>query len=236
MKKGTLYLIPSVIAENKTETIPDQVKEVLSGLSYFMAENVRTTRRYISSLKLGVNIETLHFDELSKKTRNEQIAELMGPLDQGYDMGILSESGCPGVADPGAKAVSYAHKNSIDVIPLVGPSSIILALMASGFNGQKFRFNGYLPVDKHELPKALKELERSSTKNDQTEIFIETPYRNNQLLESIKKYCSATTKLCIAKDLTGENHLVQTRSISDWKKQSIDLHKKPTVFMLYCHS
>ena len=233
MKKGELYVIPTVIAEGTNSTIPDQVKEVISRLQYFLAENTRTARRYISSLKVGVTIESLDFGELNKRTSDQQIGALLEPLKQGHDMGVLSESGCPGIADPGSKAVRYAHQHDFNVIPLVGPSSILLALMASGFNGQKFRFNGYLPIDKQALPKALKALELNAVKTDQTEIFIETPYRNNQLLEGIKKHCKSDMQLCIARDLLGENHFVQTKTVSEWKKQSIDLHKKPTVFLLY---
>ena len=230
---GKLYLIPTVIAENAQDSIPEQVRAVLTDCEYFLVENVRTARRYISSLKLGVTIEDLHFEVLDKKTSDAEVNRLMQPVFKGLHVGILSESGCPGIADPGSKAVGWAHAHSIEVVPLVGPSSLLLALMASGFNGQKFAFHGYLPVDKKELAKAIRNLEAESSKINQTQVFIETPYRNNQLLNTILSSTHPETKLCICRDVTGSNALVKTKTIREWKNQLPDLHKVPTVFVLY---
>lgn len=229
-----LYLIPNVIAENTAqETIPEQVREIIKNTKYYLVENVRTARRFISSLKTGVVIEELHFEVLDKKTKPHVLQELFKPINKGENIGVISESGCPGVADPGALAVEYAHKNKIEVVPLVGPSSILMALMASGFNGQKFCFHGYIPIDKKEAAKTLKQLEADSLKNRQTQIFIETPFRNNQLFEVLIKACNPETKLCIAKDVSGSKEYIKTYTIQQWKKNKPELHKSPTVFLLY---
>ncbi len=233
MKKGRLYLIPSVIAEGDTSSIPEQVRKIIPRLEYYLVENVRTARRYISSLRSGVDIGSLQFEELNKNTRADEIEKLMAPLLAGKDMGVMSEAGCPGIADPGSRAVDYAHRKGIKVIPLVGPSSIMLALMASGFNGQRFCFHGYLPIDKDKLSPAIKNLEKNSARYNQTEIFIETPYRNNTMLTNLLKFCHDNTRLCIARDITGEYELIQTNTIKRWKEITIDLHKKPTVFLLF---
>lgn len=230
---GKLYLIPTVLAEEATTTIPDQVREVLSKVSFFLVENVRTSRRYISSLKLGLTIEELRFELLDKKTSRQQLNELLQPLLEGVNIGVLSESGCPGIADPGALAAEWAHKNNIEVIPLVGPSSIFLALMASGFNGQKFCFHGYLPIDKRELETEVRRLEQESRKLDQTQIFIETPYRNNQLLKTLTQVNHPDTLICIAKNVTGTGEVIRTCTVKQWRNESIDLHKIPTVFLMY---
>jgi len=232
MGLGKLYIIPSVISDNKN-VIPDQVREVIAQTDYFLVENLRTARRYISSLKLGLTIEELSFELLDKKTPDHQVEKIMQPVLQGKNAGLLSESGCPGVADPGSEAVKYAHKKGIEVIPLVGPSSIILALMASGFNGQQFAFHGYLPIDKKELDKRIKQLEDESRKKKQTQIFIEAPYRNNQLLKAIIGSASPDTQVCVARDISGPNEWVKTCQIKEWKNKKIDLHKIPTVFLLY---
>ncbi len=231
--KGKLFLIPTVIADDTSQAIPQQVKDVLSSIKTFLVENVRTSRRYISSLRLDLTIEELQFDVLDKKTSKQRLDELLRPLLDGENMGILSESGCPGIADPGAIAVNWAHKKNIDVIPLVGPSSIFLALMASGFNGQKFCFNGYLPIDKKELEKEIRKLEQESRRSNQTQIFIETPYRNNQLFKTLTQVSDSRTMLCISKDVTGKTEMIKTKTMEQWKKESIDLHKIPTVFLLY---
>ena len=232
MEKGKLYLVPTVIAGGRSDSIPSQVKQVITGLDHFLVENVRTARRYISSLALGIDLPSIQFDELTKDTPVQEIETLMSPLVEGKDMGVLSESGCPGVADPGAKAVSFAHRHGITVVPLVGPSSILLALMASGLNGQKFCFHGYLPIDKGKLQATLKALERNSSKHHQAEIFIETPYRNNALFANLLRFCDDHTLLCVARDITGEHELIQTFTVRQWRKKEIDLHKKPTVFLL----
>lgn len=233
MSKGRLYVIPTVIADNQESTIPQHVLSVIKGTNVFLVENIRTARRYISSLKLGLIIEDLEFSVLDKKTADEELSRLMQPLLKGTDIGILSESGCPGIADPGAKAVEWAHKHNVKVVPLVGPSSLLLALMGSGFNGQKFCFHGYLPIDKKPLEAEIRRLVTESSRFNQTQIFIETPYRNNQLLKTMLSICDNSTQLCIARDLTGAKEFIETHSIKDWKGQDIDLHKVPTVFLLY---
>ncbi len=233
MSKGTLYLIPTVIADHQTDTIPVQVKELLKTLRYFLVENVRTSRRYISSLSLGLTIEDLNFEVLNKNTKNTDLDVLMEPLIKGHNMGILSESGCPGVADPGAHAVAWAQRRGYKVIPLVGPSSILLALMGSGFNGQKFCFHGYLPIDKKKLETEIRRLEAESRNSYQTQIFIETPFRNNQLFKTLTQVNNNDTLLCIAKNLTAPDQLIETKTIAEWKKTVIDLHKIPTVFLMY---
>ena len=234
MSKGKIYLIPNVIAENTAQdAICEQVRDVVKTTTYYLVENIRTARRYISSLKTGVTIEDLQFEVLDKKTKFEQLLELVAPLNDGKDIGIISESGCPGVADPGSLAVEYAHQFGYDVVPLVGPSSILMALMASGFNGQKFCFHGYIPIDKKEATKALKHLESESLKQKQTQIFIETPYRNNQLFDTIVRTCHPATRLCVAKDVSGKDQFIKTHSIEKWKKNKPELHKSPTVFLLF---
>lgn len=230
---GRLFLIPTVIALEANDTIPKQVLEIFQEIDVFLVENVRTARRYISSLKLGLTIEELSFIVLDKKTTAQQLESMMKPLANGGSFGVLSESGCPGVADPGSAAVAWAHKNDVQVIPLVGPSSVLLALMASGFNGQNFAFHGYLPIDKKDLALEIRNYEQESRKRNQTQIFIETPYRNNQLLETLLNSCRGNTIICVAKDLNGPNETVLTRSVNAWKNTEIDLHKVPTVFLLY---
>ena len=233
-KKGKLYLIPTPLAENSNEKLTTpQLQEVIRNLDHFLVENVRTARRFISSLKLGVVIEKLRFEILDKNTKPDALALLCQPLLSGVDIGVMSEAGCPGIADPGNLAVAYAHDNRIEVIPLIGPSSIFMALMASGFNGQSFTFHGYLPIEKHQRTNAIKFLERDARQKNQTQIFMETPYRNNQLLEAIMKVCDPHSLLCIAKNVSGAKEMIKTKSIKDWKKSKIDLHKAPTIFLLY---
>jgi 16S rRNA (cytidine1402-2'-O)-methyltransferase len=233
MPKGKLFLIPNVLAENTAHwVISPQVQEVIAHTKIFLVENPRSARRYISSLKLGVNLEEVHMEILDKGTPPESINRLMQPLMNGADMGVISEAGCPGIADPGALAVSYAHQKGIQVVPISGPSSMFLALMGSGFNGQSFAFHGYLPIDKNEKASALRKLEAESLKEKRAQIFMETPFRNNQLLEDILNSLNPQTKLCIAKNLTAADELIQTKSISDWKRETIDLHKIPTVFII----
>lgn len=233
MSSASLYLIPTVIAEHQTDVIPEQVKQVVRNTEFFLVENVRTARRFISSLKLGLTIEALHFDVLDKNTSAMDLEKLMKPLYQGKNIGVISESGCPGIADPGSAAVKYAHEHQIKVVPLVGPSAIFLSLMASGFNGQSFSFHGYLPIDKAQLAKTIKRLEEESRKKNQTQIFIETPYRNNQLLENLIKHCHPETLLCVAKDISGKEEFIKTTTVKLWKSIKPDLHKIPTVFLLF---
>jgi 16S rRNA (cytidine1402-2'-O)-methyltransferase len=203
----------------------------LPDIQHFLAEDIRTARRYLSLLKIYPSIEALKFSVLDKNTPASEIQELFSPVFDGFDMGVISESGCPGVADPGALAVEFAHRNGIRVIPMVGPSSILLALMASGLNGQQFCFHGYLPIESKEGTKAIRELERESLTKNQTQIFIETPYRNNALLQNLLKSLKENTRLCIAVDLSGQDENILTRSVNEWKKQTIELPKKPAVFL-----
>jgi 16S rRNA (cytidine1402-2'-O)-methyltransferase len=233
MPKGKLFMIPTVLAENTAHwVISPQVKEVIANTKIFLVENPRSARRYISSLKLGITIEELQFEVLDKDTPPEQVSRLMMPLLNGADIGVISEAGCPGIADPGALAVAYAHQKGIQVVPLSGPSSMFLALMGSGFSGQSFAFHGYLPIDKKERAAALKKLEQESVREKRAQLFMETPFRNNQLLADALASLSPQTKLCIAKNLTASDELIQTKTIADWKNHPLDLHKIPTVFIL----
>ncbi len=229
---GKLYLIPTIIAnDTQTQVIPGQVIHALTSIKHFLAEDVRTARRYLSSLKLYPSIEELQFEVLNKETPPETIEQLMRPLVQGFNLGIISESGCPGVADPGALAVAYAHTQGFQVVPLVGPSSILLALMASGLNGQQFAFNGYLPVDANDASKKIKELERESKLRNQTQIFIETPYRNNAVFMHLIKNLSPNTRLTVALDITGQQEVITTQPVSLWKSKSVEWPKTPAVFL-----
>jgi 16S rRNA (cytidine1402-2'-O)-methyltransferase len=229
---GILYLIPNRIAEGTEDhVIPFQTLESLRKLRFFLAEDVRTARRYLSSLKIFDSIETLQFSVLDKETKESELAELMIPLFNGNDFGVVSESGCPGVADPGALAVSYAHKKNVRVVPLVGPSSILLALMASGLNGQQFAFHGYLPIDSKKASRVIRELERDSKIRKQTQIFIETPFRNNALFQNLMSSLHSETTLCVALDLTSSNERIISKPIRDWKLCKVSLSKVPAVFL-----
>jgi len=231
MTKGKLYLIPTFISEDTVSTvIPQHVLLALKDIRFFLAENVRTSRRYLSGLKIYDSIEGLTFSVLDKETKESELPTLLAPLLEGKNMGVISESGCPGVADPGSMAVRYAHQKGISVIPLVGPSSILLALMASGLNGQSFAFHGYLPVDAKEATRVIKEFEKESISKNQTQLFIETPYRNNQILEHFFNSLKPTTQLSIALDLTGSKEFIQTKSIADWKVNKPTLPKEPAIF------
>jgi len=233
MTKGKLFMIPTVLAENTAHwVISPQVQEVIANTKIFLVENPRSARRYISSLKLGITIEELQIEVLDKDTPPEQVSRLMMPLLNGSDIGVISEAGCPGIADPGALAVAYAHQKGIQVVPLSGPSSMFLALMGSGFSGQSFAFHGYLPIDKKERATTLKKREQESLREKRAQLFMETPFRNNQLLADALATLSSQTKLCIAKNLTAADELIQTKTIADWKIHPLDLHKVPTVFIL----
>lgn len=228
---GKLYLIPLPIAEETLSVIPPHAIDTLKLLDYFLVEEIRTARRYLSSLKIFSSIESIQFQILNKDTKESEIAERLRPLKEGKSIGVLSESGCPGIADPGSLAAKYAHQNEITVVPLVGPSSILLALMASGLNGQRFAFHGYLPVDAREAGLKIKELERESKAKNQTQIFIETPYRNNAIFDHFIKNLSSETLLTVAVDITGHSEFIQTKRISQWKKEKTDWPKNPAVFL-----
>lgn len=217
--------------ETQKSVIPQQVIENLKHIEYFLAEDVRTARRFLSSLKIYESIEALQFEVLNKDTKEKEMANLFKPLMEGKNVGVISESGCPGVADPGALAVAYAHKKKIRVIPLVGPSSILLAMMASGLNGQQFAFHGYLPIDSKEAAKKIKELERESGLKGQTQIFIETPYRNNQVLKHLVDHLGGEINLCVAVNVTGKDEFIKMQTVSDWKRSLPTLPKEPAVFL-----
>lgn len=233
MSERKIYMIPMVIADNtEQDIISNQVKEVIKSLDYFLVENVRTARRYISKLRLGLVIEELEFEVLDRKTKLEQVESYFEKA-KAKNIGILSESGCPGIADPGALAASVAHKQGMRVVPLSGPSSIFMALMSSGFNGQSFVFHGYVPIDKKEREKKIKGMEESAIRLRQTQIFMDTPYRNQKLFEHLIEACHPNTLLSVAKGITGEEEYIATKSISEWKSEKINLHKTPTIFSLY---
>jgi 16S rRNA (cytidine1402-2'-O)-methyltransferase len=233
LNNGTLYLIPTALAPGTAaQVLSPQVREVVSQLSHFFAEELRTARRFVSELRTGRRIEEMTFFEMNKDTPETETAQQLQVLLQGADAGVLSEAGCPGVADPGSVAVRWAHRNGVRVAPLVGPSSILLALMASGLNGQSFAFHGYLPIDRALRAKAVKQLEREAAQKRQTQIFMETPYRNNALLADILQHCQPQTLLCIATQITAPDESIVTRTVAQWRTAPPDLHKKPTIFLL----
>lgn len=228
-----LYLIPAAISDiNLDETIPPANKEVIKPLRYFIVENVRTARRFISSLNVNVTIDDLTFFELSKHTSPNEIPGYLKPLKEGHDVGLISEAGLPGVADPGSDIVHLAHEQNVSVKPLTGPSSIFLALMASGMNGQNFAFNGYLPIQKNKRIQAIQKLEKRSRAERQTQIFMEAPYRNMPLLNDVIKACHARSRLCIAANITSTSEFIKTKTVQQWSKGFPDLHKRPCIFIL----
>ena len=234
IQKGRLYLIPSLLAVGEIDkTIPQGTIDSCRNIRHFLMENPREGRRFLSKLKMPVPIQELHIQQLDKNTSAASIAELLAPISKGFDIGVISDAGCPGVADPGSMAVEYAHKMHYKVVPLVGPSSFLLALMASGFSGQSFAFHGYIPIDKKERSNYLKQMEENSFRKKETQIFMETPYRNNSLLESLIASCRGHTQLCIAADITGEGEFIRTLPLSEWKNEKTDLHKIPAVFLLF---
>jgi 16S rRNA (cytidine1402-2'-O)-methyltransferase len=232
MAKGKLFLIPTIIAEDTQHSvIPASVLSALKQINHFLAEDIRTARRYLSSLKIYDSIEPLDFKILDKKTKEQELKEMFIPIDQGKNLGVLSESGCPGIADPGALAAKYAHANGITVVPLTGPSSIVLSLMASGLNGQKFAFHGYLPVDSKDSVETIKTFEKESRSKSQTQIFIETPYRNKSCVNNLLKALHEDTLLCIAIDITGKDESITTKPVKAWKKDTPEFPKSPAVFL-----
>lgn len=226
-----IYLIPSTLAEGATHVIPPYILNAIKDCNVFFVENERSARRYLKSIWKEIVIDDYQWYAIHK-AEDAVKNEFSKHISEGVNIGIISEAGCPGVADPGQILIGVAHKLGATVIPLVGPSSILLALMASGLNGQQFQFLGYLPIDNGERSKTIKQLENESLKKNCTQIFIETPYRNNQLLETILKTCQPATRLCIAAELTSANESISTKTISDWKKSPPGLHKKPVVFLL----
>ena len=234
MNKGRLYLIPSLLADGKIESvIPEGTLAIIRRLDNFIVEEIRTARRFLIKASINKTIEELTFLVFNEHSKELDLHEFLACTSEGHDIGLLSEAGVPCVADPGSRIVAAAHELGIRVIPLTGPSSILLALMASGFNGQNFCFSGYLPADKALRVKKIKELERMIREKDQTQIFIETPYRNLQLFDSLIEACLEHTQLCIVADVTGENEYIASKSIGAWKKIRPDINKKPAIFLLY---
>ena len=230
---GNLYLIPTTLGESDTaRVIPSEVSAITKNIRYFIVENVRTARRYLRKMDPQLNIDELQFFELNQHTDNSLIEEYLNPIFEGFDVGIISEAGCPGIADPGAEVVKLAHIKQIHVIPLVGPSSILLSLMASGMNGQNFAFIGYIPVKPAERVKAIKEIERRSGVEKQTQIFIEAPYRNTQLISDLISTLNDQTRLCIACDITLETEYIKTQTVGQWKKGVPDMNKRPAIFLI----
>lgn len=233
MQNGTLYLIPVPLAEEVAhKTFTPYLVDTINQIDTYIVENSKTARRFLKEAGLKTPQKDLIVHDYGKHNRTD-LAQFFTELKAGKDVGLMSEAGCPGIADPGADIVAEAHKRNIKVVPLVGPSSILLALMASGFNGQSFAFWGYLPIDKEQRTKRIKDLDLSASRYKQTQIFIETPFRNNQMLEEVLKSCKPNTQLCIASNLTGADEFIKTQSINAWRKEPIDLHKKPTIFLLY---
>jgi 16S rRNA (cytidine1402-2'-O)-methyltransferase len=229
-----LYLIPVTVGDEPPETVlPARVFEVVKQLDYFIVENERSARRFLRKAGVMREFQEVKFFILNKHTPPESLASFIHPLKNGAPVGLLSEAGVPCVADPGNEVVKLCHQNGVRIVPLTGPSSILLALMASGFNGQNFAFHGYLPIQLPALKSKLKSFEEAVFKENQTQIFIETPYRNNKLLEIIAANCHPELLLCIAVELTGQNEMVKTKAIKSWKNKLPDLHKKPAVFLLY---
>lgn len=229
-----LYLIPTSLGDSDLDRIlPAHNTEVVTALKFFIVENIRTARRFLKKVNPEIVIDELTFFELNQHTSANDIGLFIQPLIAGNDMGIISEAGCPAIADPGADVVAIAQEKGFHVVPLVGPSSILLALMASGFNGQSFAFNGYLPIQPAERSKMLKKLESRVFAENQSQIFIETPYRNMKMLEEILHTCQPHVKLCIAADITLETEYIRTKYLKDWKKNLPDLNKRPCIFILY---
>lgn len=225
-------MIPSLLGEGDPKTVlGEQFIQSISGIKYFIVENEKNARRFLVGCGMRDVLNQVEFGILNEHTPHTDYSFILEPLFEGKDTGILSDAGCPGIADPGAELVAIAHRNSIEVIPLIGPSSIIMALMASGLNGQKFSFQGYLPVKPPQRVKALQELERRSRKEGETQIFIEAPYRNLQLLDDINKALNSETRLCVACNITQDDQYVKTQSVKQWRKTKPDIQKKPTVFL-----
>jgi 16S rRNA (cytidine1402-2'-O)-methyltransferase len=234
---GKLYLIPSLLGDSSPgEVLPGSVFSVINRLETYIVEDVRTARRFLKTAGSPVRIDDITFFELNKYTPEGDLERFLEPAAAGRDTGMLSEAGVPCIADPGSKITALAHRSGIRVVPLAGPSSVILALMASGLNGQSFTFHGYLPVKRNERIQALKRLERDSINRKQSQIFMETPYRNSALIDDLIMACNPATYLCIACDITLETEFISTRQISDWAQKKPDIHKRPAIFIIQGHS
>ncbi|WP_452229578.1 SAM-dependent methyltransferase [Lacinutrix sp. MEBiC02404] len=231
---GKLYLIPTTLGDNAPlEVLPISVKKVIEQVDTFIVENEKNARRFIKSIAPRKQQASLTLFPLNKFTDPMELPSYLEPCLQGKNVGLLSDAGCPGVADPGADIVKIAHDKNIQVVPLVGPSSILLAMMSSGMNGQSFTFNGYLPIDKDEKKQEIKQLERLSFEKNQSQLFIETPYRNNKMLEDMCQYLESNTQVCVACDITLPTEYIKTKSVNEWKKNKVDLHKRPTIFIIH---
>lgn len=231
--KGVLYLVPNTLGNpDTTDTIPKGITPRVNNIKLFIVENLRNARRYLKSLNREMDIDSLTFFELNEHTAVEEIPGFLDQVEKGKDAAIISEAGVPGVADPGAAVVRVAHEKGIQVVPLTGPSSLLLALMASGLNGQSFCFHGYLPVKRPERIRKIKEIEQVAVRRGETQMFIEAPYRNDALLADILDCCNSSTLLCIAADITLETEFIHTKTCGDWKKKKPALHKRPVLFLL----
>ena len=232
--KTALYLIPVLLGDTSVDRVlPSYNQQVIMGIRHFIVEDVRSARRFLKLVNKDINIDELQFYPLNKHTSPQDISGYLKPLEEGNPMGVISEAGCPAVADPGADVVAIAQRKNLPVVPLIGPSSIILSVMASGFNGQSFAFNGYLPIEPSERAKKLKILEQRAAIEHQTQIFIETPYRNNKMVDDILKSCRPQTKLCIAANITCDDEYIRTKTLKEWKGKVPDLSKIPCIFLLY---
>jgi 16S rRNA (cytidine1402-2'-O)-methyltransferase len=231
--KGKLYLIPTRLGDNPPlEVLPISIKKIIETIDYYIVENEKTARRFIKRVSPNKSQPSLKLQVLNKYTTEAERNTYLNPCLEGISTGLLSEAGCPAIADPGADIVSLAHQMDIQVVPLVGPSSIILALMASGMNGQSFTFNGYLPIDKSERKSKIKALERLSSEHNQAQIFIETPYRNMKMLEDLANTLQPNTRVCVACDLTLPTEYIKTKTAKDWNYNKEDLHKRPAIFII----
>ena len=237
MLEAGLYLIPCQLSDVQLDKVlPAHNVEVVRGIRYFVVESVRSARRFLKKCDHSIDIDSLTFNELNEHTDltdTAAVESLLDPIGHGEAVGVISDAGCPAVADPGADLVAIAQRRGFKVFPLVGPSSILMSLMASGFNGQRFAFEGYLPVDSQARQARLKEMMRRIERELQTQIFIEAPYRNNQLIADLAAHLPAGMRLCVASDITGENQSIITRTLGQWKQSHYDYHKIPTIFLLY---
>ncbi|GET46764.1 SAM-dependent methyltransferase [Capnocytophaga felis] len=230
---SSIYLIPNFLGESSADMVlPNQVVAVVRSLKHFIVENEKSARKFIKQIAPEKSQQELIFFTINKHTPSEELPSFLQPCSAGFSMGIISEAGCPGIADPGAEIVKIAHKKQIKVIPLVGPSSILMAMMASGLNGQSFAFNGYLPIDKSDRKKMLKLLERKAIESNQTQIFIETPYRNDKMFADLIETLQPTTLLCIACDISLETEEIKTQTIAQWRKTNISFQKRPAIFII----
>jgi 16S rRNA (cytidine1402-2'-O)-methyltransferase len=234
MKTGQLFLLPVPLGNDLiSKQIPIYNKHIIKEINYYIVENIRTARRHLKQLNPDLILDNLTFVELNEHTRDHELMDIFQPVLNGENAGLISEAGLPCIADPGDNVVFMAHQLGIRVVPLVGPSSIMLALMASGFNGQNFAFHGYLPIEKRQREQKLKDLERNAWKNDQTQIFIETPYRNMQMLESIIHACRSDSRLCIAANLLSANEMIINKTIKYWKSSKYNFNKQPAIFLIF---